>query len=525
MRGGTLGGWTSQPPFLDNVAKSQCSGIGRAAICPKSGLSGAHWHQLRVTILLEEKPLVDWASHNYIDLFAKFQNPSNSQIGPVYLDVITVPWKLLFLFLYIFCVHGVLFVLSVYLGDICFSFMFVIISHWSLSVIYCALIASLPSNFKTKLFQHKTVVMMGDAHGGIHQFKWKRCSMESDGHSPCCHQHCDESRCQSSFSHHTEIRMSRRADEEGAGGEDCLLVLAAMCYLCLLCISALVKAATPHFTHLMAALSCPLLNPKSWICSVASTLVMAISVSSKETSCDSLLRGGVCKGAFYLKVPTWRDCLLKCKIFLFKGEVENDGESAFIPFQKEKQKSESIHKQSFPSTLVTLRWFWSPRARLSSMFSFLPVRGTLPSCLPHSSWPSTRRVLGPEWEDLYPSDTSSPCARSTNLWALVSWRSNMSKVLHKTYLSCGRIKNHSVWRWFPKCKLAANVLVKSEVKSRRWGSEKQSCRDLIARRLENSVARWWQSGEGTEVHWYEPRKDNPRGQFLGPQLEQMWPWR
>lgn len=260
-RGGTLGGWASQPPSLDNVARSQCRAIGRPAICRKSGLSGAHWHQLRVTILLEEKPLVDWASHNYIDLLAKFQNPSNSQIGPGYLDIIIVSWKLLFLFLHTFCVRGVLFFLSVYLGDVCFSFMFVTISHWSLSVIYCALTASLLSNFKTKLFWHKTVVMMGDAHGGIHQFKLKHCCRESDGHNRCCHQHCDESRCQSSFSRHTEIRMSRRADEEGAGGEDWLLVPATLSYLGLLCISALVKAATPHSTHLMAALSCPLLNP------------------------------------------------------------------------------------------------------------------------------------------------------------------------------------------------------------------------------------------------------------------------
>lgn len=72
----------------------------------------------------------------------------------------------------------------------------------------------------------------------------------------------------------------------------------------------------------------------------------------------------------------------------------------------------------------------------------------------------------------------------------------------------------------PKCKLLANVLVKSEVRSEVWDSEKQSCRDLVTRGSEYPVARWWQSGKGTEVQWHTPRKDNPRGQFLGPQLEQ-----
>lgn len=102
---------------------------------------------------------------------------------------------------------------------------------------------------------------------------------------------------------------------------------------------------------------------------------------------------------------------------------------------------------------------------------------------------------------------------------MVSWLSNMNKGLHKIYMSCERIKNHSVWRCFSKCKLLANVLVKREVRSGVWDSEKQSCRDLVTRGSENPISRWWQSGKGT-VSVTMPRKDNPRGQFLGPQLGQ-----
>ena len=190
---------------------------------------------------------------------------------------------------------------------------------------------------------------------------------------------------------------------EQGGGEDWLLVPATISYLWLLCISALVEATTPHFTHLMAALSWPLPHPKSWI-----DLWSALPVSSKETSCDSLLRGSVTKGDFHLE----RYCrcqhggiasFLKCKIFLFKGRWETRENQVLFYFRKKKKVSIDY---AFPSTLVTLRWFWRPGSGLSSMFCFLPVRGSLLSCLPHSSWQSTMRVLGSEWKDLNPSHTS-----------------------------------------------------------------------------------------------------------------------
>ena len=173
--------------------------------------------------------------------------------------------------------------------------------------------------------------------------------------------------------------------------------------LWLLCISDLVKATTPHITHLVQLHLGHSQIPKSWICSTASI----------SRSFQSNFLWFLPWGRFFSKLPsTWKGVvnanmgelpLLKCKILLFKGEVRNEGESACFLFQKEKKVSIDY---AFPSTSVILRWFWRPRARLSSMFSFLPVRGSLPSCLPTSVWQSTRRVSGSEWEDWYPSYTS-----------------------------------------------------------------------------------------------------------------------
>lgn len=105
-------------PFLTTLHRASAVQSEDPVIWNKSGLSGAYCLQQGLTILLKKKKksLVDLASHNYIYLFAKFQNLSDSQIGLIYLNTIIVPWKLLFLFLFIFWVHRVLFVLSVYFG-------------------------------------------------------------------------------------------------------------------------------------------------------------------------------------------------------------------------------------------------------------------------------------------------------------------------------------------------------------------------------------------------------------------------
>lgn len=65
------------------------------------------------------------------------------------------------------------------LGDICFEFYALYyLSLILLSVVYCAFISSLLSNFKIKLFQHKKMGMMGNTHQSICHFKLKHYSGE-----------------------------------------------------------------------------------------------------------------------------------------------------------------------------------------------------------------------------------------------------------------------------------------------------------------------------------------------------------
>lgn len=92
-RGGTVGGCRSQLSFLDNFAQNECCAVRRPndlkqIRTQRSRLSSAGPDHL---IKKKKKVLVDLASHNYIYLFAKFQNLSDSHIGLVYLDTIIVP--------------------------------------------------------------------------------------------------------------------------------------------------------------------------------------------------------------------------------------------------------------------------------------------------------------------------------------------------------------------------------------------------------------------------------------------------
>lgn len=241
---------------------------------------------------------------------------------------------------------------------------------------------------------------------------------------------------------------------------------------------------------------------------------MAISVSSKEASRDSLLRGGVCKGAFYLK---------RCCQCQHGGIVSSNVKSFFLRerwkmmenqllshFRKKNKKVKVSINDPFPSTLVTLWWFWSPRAWLSSMVSFLPVRGlylrafhTQAGRAHGGSWVLSEKICiqVTHLPPVHVLQICEPWFPGVLIWVKFCTRHTRVVGELKTIAFEDGSQNVS-WQlmslWRVRWKVGG-------------GTQKQSCRDLIARRLENSVARWWQSGEGTEVHWYEPRKDNPRG--------------